>query len=215
MQIIAWFSDITKNDNQIVGGKGCNLGVMYNIKLPVPPGFVVTTQAYKYFVENTGIQNKILNVVKDLDVEDTEKLQKASNEIQEIILDAQMPREIKTAVIGSYEDLNVDRAVSKVISNNPLTSLIKTGRELPFVAVRSSANAEDQESISENDFVFVKLNDKPFFGRMKEDFCSDFMSCLVKHTNLWASDATIVADSVSISKKIPFITGLSSSSAVA
>jgi len=168
LQIIAWFSDITKNDNQIVGGKGCNLGVMYNIKLPVPPGFVVTTQAYKYFVENTGIQNKILNVVKDLDVEDTEKLQKASNEIQEIILDAQMPREIKTAVIGSYEDLNVDRAVSKVISNNPLTSLIKTGRELPFVAVRSSANAEDQESISENDFVFVKLNDKPFFGRMKE-----------------------------------------------
>ena len=59
-----------------------------------------------------------------------------------------MPREIKVAVIGAYEDLNVDRAVSKVISNNPLTSLIKTGRELPFVAVRSSANAEDQQEAS-------------------------------------------------------------------
>ena len=148
MQIIAWFSDITKNDNQLVGGKGTNLGVMYNIRLPVPPGFVVTTQAYKYFVESTGIQNKILDIVNNIDVEDTEKLQRASNDIQEIILDAQMPREIKVAVIGAYEDLNVDRAVSKVISNNPLTSLIKTGRELPFVAVRSSANAEDQQEAS-------------------------------------------------------------------
>ena len=148
MQIIAWFSDITKNDNQLVGGKGCNLGVMYNIRLPVPPGFVITIQAYKYFVESTGIQNKILNIVNNIDVEDTEKLQRASNDIQEIILDAQMPKEIKTAVIGAYEDLNVDRAVSKVISNNPLTSLIKTGRELPFVAVRSSANAEDQQEAS-------------------------------------------------------------------
>ncbi|MEK6955801.1 MAG: phosphoenolpyruvate synthase [Nanoarchaeota archaeon] len=116
--------------------------------MPVPPGFVVTTQAYKYFVESTGIQNKILDIVNNIDVEDTEKLQRASNDIQEIILDAQMPREIKVAVIGAYEDLNVDRAVSKVISNNPLTSLIKTGRELPFVAVRSSANAEDQQEAS-------------------------------------------------------------------
>ena len=143
MQVIAWFSELNKDSLPIAGGKGMNLGVMYNLKLPVPPGFIVTAQAYKFFVEATAIKSKILNVLKNLDVEDTKALQNASNDIQEIILDAEMPKIIKDAVIDAYEDLNVDRAVSKAINNNALNSLIKTGRELPFVAVRSSATAED------------------------------------------------------------------------
>ena len=145
---IVWFSEITKNNLPLVGGKGENLGIMYNLKLPVPPGFVVTAPAYKYFVETTGIQNKILNVVKNLDVEDTAKLQQASEQIQEIILDAQMPIEIKKAIVEAYEDMNVDQAINKVIGHDVLNSFIKTGRELPFVAVRSSATAEDLPSAS-------------------------------------------------------------------
>ena len=42
---IVWFSEITKSDNNIAGGKGVNLGVMYNLKLPVPHGFVITALA--------------------------------------------------------------------------------------------------------------------------------------------------------------------------
>ena len=45
------FSEIKSKDIGIVGGKGANLGVMYNLKLPVPPGFVVTAQAYKFFLD--------------------------------------------------------------------------------------------------------------------------------------------------------------------
>lgn len=143
LQPIVWFSDLNKDSLPVAGGKGANLGIIYNLKLPVPPGFVVTCQAYEFFVKSEGIQNRILNILKNLDVEDTKALQKASNDIQEIILDADMPKIIKDAVVDAYEDLNVDRAVSKAISNNALNSLIKTGRELPFVAVRSSASAED------------------------------------------------------------------------
>src|SRR3989344_5745350 len=139
---IVWFSEITKNNLPLVGGKGENLGIMYNLKLPVPPGFVVTAPAYKYFVETTGIQNK------NLDVEDTAKLQQASEQIQEIILDAQMPIEIKKAIVEAYEDMNVYQAINKVIGHDVLNSFIKTGRELPFVAVRSSATAEDLPSAS-------------------------------------------------------------------
>src|SRR3989344_2821664 len=145
---VVWFSEITKNDNSVAGGKGVNLGIMYNLKLPVPPGFVITAQAYKYFVESTNIQSKILDLVKNLDVENNSDLQLASQKIQELILDAKMPREIKDGIVESYDDLNVDMAVSKAVGKDILNSFIKVGREAPFVAVRSSATAEDQADAS-------------------------------------------------------------------
>ena len=146
--MIVWFSELTKKDVSLAGGKGANLGTLYNLKLPVPPGFVVTTQAYKSFLEKTGIQKKILSIVNNLDVENNEKLQESSRDIQEIILDAQMPQEIKKLIVESYDDMNVDMAVNKVIGNDTLNSIIKAGREPPFVAVRSSASAEDLPSAS-------------------------------------------------------------------
>src|SRR3989338_5804661 len=146
--MIVWFSELTKKDVSLAGGKGANLGTLYNLKLPVPPGFVVSAQAYKYFLEKTGIQKKILSIVNNLDVENNEKLQESSRDIQEIILDAQMPQEIKKLIVESYDDMNVDMAVNKVIGNDTLNSIIKAGREPPFVAVRSSASAEDLPSAS-------------------------------------------------------------------
>src|SRR3989344_6770341 len=140
---IIWFSEIGKKDIDIVGGKGLNLGVMYNLKLPVPPGFIVTSQTYKFFLDKTGIERKIMSILNNLDVENNEKLQEASQQIQEIILDANMPKATRDAIVEAYDDMNVDRAVSKAIGKDVLSTLIKSGRDFPFVAVRSSATAED------------------------------------------------------------------------
>ena len=52
---ILWFSDLSKSSIPEVGGKGANLGEMFNIKLPIPNGFCVTAYAYKVFLESTGI----------------------------------------------------------------------------------------------------------------------------------------------------------------
>ncbi|MCX6750660.1 MAG: hypothetical protein NTZ83_04340, partial [Candidatus Pacearchaeota archaeon] len=49
--LIKWFSEIGKDSGNVAGGKGANLGEMYNLKVPVPPGFVITAQAYDYFIE--------------------------------------------------------------------------------------------------------------------------------------------------------------------
>ena len=49
---IKWFSEISKDSVPLVGGKGANLGEIFNLKVPVPPGFVVTTEAYKYFMKD-------------------------------------------------------------------------------------------------------------------------------------------------------------------
>lgn len=142
MALIAWFKDINKDSTSLVGGKGANLGEMWTAGFPIPPGFVVTAEAYKEFVFSTDIQKNILDIVNSFDVNDNEKLQKASKDIQKIILEAEMPADIKQEIITAYDSLNFNQEVYKN-ANKTALSFLKAGRDLPFVAVRSSATAED------------------------------------------------------------------------
>ena len=55
-EFILWFSDINMNSLPRVGGKAASLGEMFNFKLPIPNGFCVTADAYKFFLEQTKIK---------------------------------------------------------------------------------------------------------------------------------------------------------------
>ena len=145
---IIWFSELKREDASIVGGKGLNLCFLYDLKLPVPPGFIITIHTYKYFLDSTGIQNAIFEMLNSLDVNNPIMLEETSRKIKEIIIDARVPDEIKDVVIEAYEDLNVNRMVSKALAKDVLNSLVKSGRELPFVAVRSSIPLEDSQNLS-------------------------------------------------------------------
>ncbi len=166
MTNILWFKNINKSDVATVGGKGANLGEMYNIGLPIPAGFVITAKAFKQFLDISGLGEKIFSLLRDLDIQETEKLHDVSEKIQEMMIDAKMPEDIKKDILKAYDNLNIDIDILKNINKKGL-SFIKAGRDLPFVAVRSSATAEDLPSISEDEYVFVKINNKPFFGKMK------------------------------------------------
>jgi len=117
---ILWFSEITRNDIAIVGGKGANLGEMTSAGIPVPNGFVVTSSAYFSFIEQTGIPAKMRGILESLDVSDSKKLQQAAKQVQEIVINAPMPTELAEEIKKSYAELGGG-----------------------LVAVRSSATAED------------------------------------------------------------------------
>ena len=55
---IRWFSELSNKDVAIAGGKGASLAEMYNNKFPIPPGFVITAQAYSYFIDKSGLKRK-------------------------------------------------------------------------------------------------------------------------------------------------------------
>ncbi len=165
---IKWFSDITQNDIGNVGGKAQNLGIMYNLGMPVPGGFVVTSYAFKHFIHVTGIDTKIFSLLANLDVENNDTLQAAEKEIQSMILSTPMPVQIRQTILEAYNHMNVDPAVR----GTKAEEFILQGREFAYVAVRSSATAEDLPSISEEEFVFVISNGKPFFGKIKELYAS-------------------------------------------
>ena len=123
---IAWFEDLSKSDVPRVGGKGANLGELSRAELPVPPGFVVTADAYLQAMEAGGVRAALQEVVANLDVDSPEALAHAADELRDLVRSAGMPDVLRRAVLEAYAPLG----------------------EEPRVAVRSSATAEDTASTS-------------------------------------------------------------------
>jgi pyruvate,water dikinase len=123
---IKWFEDIRKTDIPIVGGKGANLGELTSTGAPVPPGFCVIAETYARFIKVNNLNTKILELLKGLDFEDTDELQKRTETIRDLIQKAPIPESIEKQIVDAYNELSV-----------------KTGLKDPDVAVRSSATAED------------------------------------------------------------------------
>ncbi len=147
MDPIKWFSEISRDDLALVGGKAGNLGEMYAHKFPVPPGFVVTTDAFKTFLVENDLTDPIAAQLTDLDVADSDKLQSVAKHIQDLILDAKMPQQVRAQIAEAYGYMSVDPSLRTAVGKDAL-SMISSGRTTPFVAVRSSATVEDLEGAS-------------------------------------------------------------------
>ena len=80
-KVIVWFDEVTKDDIPLVGGKGANLGEMVNARIPVPPGFIVTADAYFKFLKTSKITDEISGYLEGLDVNDSKRLQEISNRL--------------------------------------------------------------------------------------------------------------------------------------
>ncbi len=117
---VVWFNEVGKKDVGLVGGKGANLGEMTNANIPVPPGFIVTADAYFDFLEQTKITEKIREILEPVDVNDSKQLQQTAAEVREIISKAPMSKEIAEEIRKAYREMRGG-----------------------LVAVRSSATAED------------------------------------------------------------------------
>ena len=120
------FEDLNKSDIGIAGGKGANLGELTQAGIPVPPGFVVTAGTYEKFMEDTGINDKVLDILDKIDINDTKALQAAAEEIKAIIIETPIPEDMIMFIKEAYNQL-----------------CQKVGEEDTDVAIRSSATAED------------------------------------------------------------------------
>ena len=144
---IKWFSELGKKDVIEVGGKGANLGEMYNLNFPVPPGFVITAASYKYFLEKTGLDKKIYEILSTIDIENTKELDQVSKKIKALIEMTEMPEDLGEEISENYEILSFDSDSYQNATQSAL-SILKMSHEEAFVAVRSSATAEDSAEAS-------------------------------------------------------------------
>ena len=125
---VLWFDELRRADVGLVGGKSSSLGELTSsVDVPVPYGYATTAGAYRYFMEKTGQNKKIHKMLQELqDVEDSVELHEVCTKIRESICSATMPEDLAEQIGKAYEELAE-----------------KVGEENPFVAVRSSATAED------------------------------------------------------------------------
>ena len=155
---VKWFSELNKSSGSVAGGKGANLAEIYNLKVPVPPGFVVTAQAYDYFIKKSNIVQKISSLLSEIDYENTAQLDDVTKQVRALIEKAEFPLELKEEIIESYEALSLDSH-----GGSSADELIGHHDDGVFVAVRSSATTEDLAEASfagqQDTFLNVKGND--------------------------------------------------------
>ena len=150
---VLWLDDIGSDDLETVGGKGASLGELTGAGLPVPPAFIVTAGTYREFIENAGIDEELDEAV-DVDVEDSKALAAAEERTKQLILETPFPEELREEILAAYDEFEDD----------------------PFVAVRSSATAEDlpDASFAGQQETFLNVEREKLLERVKECWASLF-----------------------------------------
>ena len=120
-------AELGMNDVESVGGKNASLGEMIsnlsNLGVSVPGGFATTAAAYRKFLSTDGLDQRIANVLDNLDVDNIDALSTAGSTIRDWILETPLPDDLMLAVTSAWEEMSAGSDIA--------------------VAVRSSATAED------------------------------------------------------------------------
>lgn len=123
--MIKTFEEIHKEDVLLVGGKGANLGEMVTAGIAVPSGFVLTSDAYRLFLQENGLAGLLSQTLKEAG-DNLEQLRSAAALFRSKIQAATLPASMVDEITNAYQHL-----------------AYKCGSEPVRVAVRSSATAED------------------------------------------------------------------------
>ena len=161
-QFLLWFEQLERKDVDIVGGKSSSLGEMTaKTDVPVPYGFATTAYAYRYFIKESGLEEKMRTILSELtDVENSALLRDVSARLREAIMAEKMPQDLQDAIGAAYVELGK-----------------RVGEENPYVAVRSSATAEDLPDASfagQQDTYLNVQGAETIIAKVKECYASCF-----------------------------------------
>ena len=153
MNYILPFSKISKKDVHLAGGKGASLGEMTQAKIPVPGGFVITADIFDEFLLEIDLYQDIKAQLKKINYQDTNSVDRYSNVIRSLINNAIFPPELENKILKDFKKL-----------------------KCRYVAVRSSATAEDSSTASwtgELD-TFLNTTEKTLTDNIKKCWSSLF-----------------------------------------
>jgi pyruvate,water dikinase len=129
MARVVSLAEVSDSDLALVGGKACKLGELVRQGLPVPPGFVLTTEAYDTFVNETLLKTELPAALGSIETDRPETIEAASQRIRRAFETAPFPPALQREIESTYETFARQFAVQ-------------------FCAVRSSSTAEDLEGAS-------------------------------------------------------------------
>jgi pyruvate,water dikinase len=190
MKYIFFFKNLSKDDTSIVGGKNANLGEMYqklsSLGVRVPNGFAITTKAYEYFISFNNLDGKIKEILEKTNIYNIEELQKAGEEIRNLIKQGEFPEDLKNEILEAFKKLKEEY-----------------GEDLQ-VAVRSSASAEDlpQASFAGQQETYLNVTEKDLLEKVKFCFASLFTDRAIFYRQEKGFDHFQVKLSVGVQKMV-------------
>ncbi|MES2907773.1 MAG: phosphoenolpyruvate synthase [Pseudomonadota bacterium] len=188
--LVIKFQSLGKHDVEIVGGKNASLGEMIsnlaNAGVSVPGGFATTAQAYRDFLEQSGLNKRIHDVLDHLNVEDVLALADAGRKIRQWVVETPLIPALEQAVRAEFD-------------------LLTGGNELMPLAVRSSATAEDLPDASfagqQETFLNIRGFDNVLIA-IKEVFASLFNDRAIAYRVHQGFEHKLVALSAGIQRMV-------------
>ncbi|WP_028239211.1 phosphoenolpyruvate synthase [Stutzerimonas azotifigens] len=183
------------HDVERVGGKNASLGEMISnlagAGVSVPGGFATTAQAYRDFLDQSGINDRIHALLDSLDVDDVNALAKAGAQIRQWVMDAEFPAQLDSDIRSAFAEMSA-------------------GNEQMAVAVRSSATAEDLPDASfagqQETFLNIRGVDN-VIRAVKEVFASLFNDRAIAYRVHQGFDHKLVALSAGVQRMVRSETG--------
>ena len=181
---IRWIDDLGGDDRSVAGGKAASLGELTAADLPVPPAFVVTAESYRTFIEQAEIAADLAELT-DVDVQEPAALTEASARARELIVESPFPEGLHDEIIAAYGELDDDDGS-------------------PYVAVRSSATAEDLPSASfaGQQETYLDVDEEALIGRIRDCWASLFTPRAIYYRAEQGFDSTDVNMAVVVQRMI-------------
>jgi pyruvate,water dikinase len=191
-QHILFFSEIGIKDVPLVGGKNASLGEMYQkLKghgVPVPNGFAVTAQAYRYFLKANRLDKQIKDALRGLDTHNNQNLQSRGEKVRHMLLSADLPEDLGREIILAYKKLSASEGTAEVDT-----------------AIRSSATAEDLPGASfagqQETYLNIK-GEAALLQSVKKCFASLFTNRAISYRHDQHFDQTKIYLSVAVQRMV-------------
>lgn len=195
VEYVVSLDKLGKHDVEHVGGKNASLGEMISnlagVGVSVPGGFATTAQAYRDFLEQSGLNDQIHKALDALDVDDVNALARTGAQIRQWIMDAEFPEQLNAEIRTHFAELS---------KGNPDIA----------VAVRSSATAEDLPDASfagqQETFLNIRGVDN-VIRAAKEVFASLFNDRAISYRVHQGFDHKLVALSAGVQRMVRSETG--------
>ncbi|WP_200673538.1 phosphoenolpyruvate synthase [Persephonella atlantica] len=191
-KLVVWLNEVGMEDVELVGGKNASLGEMIKglspMGIKIPMGYVVTAEAYRYFIEYNNLKEKIRETLKGLDPNDVFDLQKRGLTIREMIKGGQFPEDLRKQILDYYAQLSE-----------------MYGKHRVDVAVRSSATAEDLPDASfagqQETYLNIK-GDETLLSAIRNCFASLFTDRAISYRESFGFDHFSIGLAVGVQKMV-------------
>ncbi len=147
---ILWFKEVTNKDVGLVGGKNASLGEMYQKltkkNVNIPNGFALTAHAYRQFMKESGLMDRIKEILKDLDTRNMRNLSERGEKVRHAIMGADLPKHLNEEIAEAYKEMerqygeNVDTAVRSSATAEDLPDASFAGQQDTYLNIKGIHN---------------------------------------------------------------------------